>query len=47
MMVWWVVNLDTGETRRVRALDASGAARAAGWRSDCCDARIVPPRRLG
>lgn len=44
---WWIVNLDTGETRRVRAADTASACRAAGWQEEACDARLVPPREVG
>ena len=46
MLTWWIVNLDTGETRRARALNESDACKATGWRQDCCDARVVPPREV-
>lgn len=46
MFDWWIVNLDTGETRRVRALDSHSACAAAGWHAQHCDARVLPPREL-
>lgn len=46
VITWWLVNLDTGETRRVRAADEADACRAAGWPAEACDVRLLPPRRL-
>jgi hypothetical protein len=46
MYTWWIVNLDTGETRTTRAHDNASACRVVGWCLDYCVARIVPPREV-
>lgn len=39
--VWLVVNLDTGESKRVSACDNATACAVAGWDLDYCVAHIV------
>jgi hypothetical protein len=46
MLTWWIVNLNTGETRHVRAYNNRDACEAVGWRLAYCDARILPPREM-
>jgi hypothetical protein len=39
--VWWIVNLDTGETKRSRAGDRATACALVGWNIEYCAARIL------
>lgn len=46
MMLWWIVNLHTGETRYARAYDNVTACELVGWKLAYCDARIIPPSEV-
>lgn len=41
--VWWVINLDTGETRQSNACDRCTACALVGWDIEYCSAHILRP----